>query len=110
MDSYNMLTECVEYWGRDLLPEYIYVANRGLMDKTASFKGVHSLLEDVAYVVSLLQHPRTEEFGKKVRESFIDSINATIQATSDGSKGDTLPDKTREQLKKARKQLEETET
>jgi hypothetical protein len=80
--QYEFMEGCVEYWGRNVLPEYLEVG-RDLKphEELYYFDALeHELVKRVDYIASLQFDERTRQFGQEVAAGKIASLEMTYRA------------------------------
>lgn len=79
--TYAFLEDCVTYWGRDVLPEFLEVGGELKPgEQLAYFDGLQDTLPArVDYIASLQLDDRTREFGKEVAAAKIQSLEMTLK-------------------------------
>ncbi len=93
-DNYATMQGYVEYWGRDLLPEFIE-ADKGQYLKKPEDQGFGPASwhydggqrywgPALEFVAALGQEDRTKEFGEEVRQGLVHSLDTGIKEIDDG--------------------------
>lgn len=92
----EFMTKCVNYWGRNLLPEYL-VAQRGQYltppaeqgfgpSNWQKDSGQHHWQEALGFLRVLEQDERTKPFAEEVRNGLVTSLNAALAELDDPTK------------------------
>lgn len=85
MNSYAHMRRYVEYWGRNVLPEYLEVGQElSAREQIKYFDGGHDkLVTDVDYILSLQMDDRTRGFGAEVAHAKAQSLTMTLKVMDD---------------------------